>query len=100
MKVIGLDGKTYTRPEPHAYRRPLPEVAKGIVRDMELLTQRIDKMFTDDRFRGHAMEIAKLFDDTTHRLYSELGRFGCPETWGGKSSTRSPTMSLRGPVSI
>lgn len=65
-KVTGLDGKTYTRPEPaepiQPKRTPLPEQYFNAIYDLGKLIDRIERLTEDDRFGRNKKEL-----QTKHR---------------------------------
>lgn len=58
--VVGLDGKTYTRPEPAApRRRPLPDAFGELVYQMRLKAESLDRLTRDDRFAANKEKTAE-----------------------------------------
>jgi hypothetical protein len=52
--VAGMDGKTYTRPQPQKpRRRPLPDAYKDAVYDLQKSVERLERLHADDRFAGN-----------------------------------------------
>lgn len=65
-KIIGLDGKTYTRPERTATRRrPLPDVALDAAHALTAAVARMERVFTDDRYPQNKEQVARY---TRHHL--------------------------------
>lgn len=62
QKVTGMDGKTYTRPEPRQpsapKRRPLTDQFFDAFYDLTKVTERIDRLTEDDRFPQNAEKVA------------------------------------------
>lgn len=71
--VTGMDGKTYTRPAPEPVtvdhdtgeiaqtkpnRKPITDTARDIGLDLNALTDRIDRLMSDDRFDRNRDDIA------------------------------------------
>ena len=72
-KVVGLDGKTYTRPEPKAAeparRAALPPMVQSAGWDLTKTVDRIQRLADDDRFAGHQKEVAPhLRSHLTHAI--------------------------------
>ena len=72
-KVVGLDGKTYTRPEPKAAeparRAALPPMVQSAGWDLTKTVDRIQRLADDDRFAGHQKEMAPhLRSHLTHAI--------------------------------
>ena len=60
-KVVGLDGKTYTRPEPKTAeprRAPLPPMVQSAGWDLTKSIERLQRLAADDRFNAHKKEVA------------------------------------------
>lgn len=62
-KTIGLDGKSYSRPEPKAEpdkpRRPaFPPQIQSAGWELDKITQRLARLSEDDRFNSHKAEVA------------------------------------------
>ena len=60
-KVVGLDGKTYARPEPKTQsdrRAALPPMVQSAGWDLTKTVDRIQRLADDDRFAGHQKEMA------------------------------------------
>lgn len=62
VKVVGLDGKTYSRPQPKAPpepRRPaLPPQIQSAGWDLTKAIERLQRLASDDRFATHKEEVA------------------------------------------
>lgn len=63
--VTGLDGKTYTRPEPkegpeppRPKRTPLPDTARDLGLDIAKIADRAERLMADDRFTANKNEVA------------------------------------------
>src|SRR5690625_4763338 len=60
--ITGMDGKTYTRPEPRQpsapKRRPLTDQFFDAFYDLTKVTERIDRLTEDDRFPQNAEKVA------------------------------------------
>lgn len=61
--VTGLDGKTYTRPQPTAaprgpQRRALTDDARDAGQDLRKATERLARIAVDDRLPRHKEEVA------------------------------------------
>ena len=72
-RVVGLDGKTYTRPEPKAAeparRAALPPMVQSAGWDLTKTVDRIQRLADDDRFAGHQKEMAPhLRSHLTHAI--------------------------------
>lgn len=60
-KVTGLDGKQYMRPEPKKpQRRALTDVARDAGWDVRKATERLERVWEDDRFSRNKEEVAEL----------------------------------------
>ncbi len=58
--VTGIDGKTYTRPEPKkSPRRPITDRARDIGWDLEKVVNRINRLPEDDRFTRNKEAVAQ-----------------------------------------
>lgn len=67
-KVVGLDGKTYTRPEPkpQADRRPpLRDGFRDAALDLDKLVHRFERLAADDRLPRNRSEVARYANDLT-----------------------------------
>lgn len=50
-KITGIDGKTYSRPEPHTPRRsPLPDSYQSAMYSLQKAVERLERLHLDDRF--------------------------------------------------
>lgn len=60
LPVIGIDGKTYSRPAAPRVtpRRSLPDVARDLGIDLRRLTERVERLHGDDRFARNKNEVA------------------------------------------
>ena len=62
-KVTGLDGKTYSRPEPRAARqasrRPITDAFTDATYDLLKVIERIERLVADDRFPQNAEKVAQ-----------------------------------------
>lgn len=59
VKTTGLDGKEYTRPAPSKpKRKPLTDAFRDATYDLTKVTERIERLSTDDRFPRNANEVA------------------------------------------
>lgn len=61
VKVVGLDGKTYTRPEPKTTeprRAALPPMVQSAGWDLTKSIERLQRLAADDRFNAHKKEMA------------------------------------------
>ena len=71
-KVVGLDGKTYARPEPKTQsdrRAALPPMVQSAGWDLTKTVDRIQRLADDDRFAGHQKEMAPhLRSHLTHAI--------------------------------
>lgn len=79
-KVTGLDGKTYTRPEPTApRRRALTDQAQDAAVNLTAAIERVVRIFADDRYpqnreqvasvtRSHLLRTAKVCQDLASQL--------------------------------
>ena len=71
-KVVGLDGKTYARPEPETQsdrRAALPPMVQSAGWDLTKTVDRIQRLADDDRFAGHQKEMAPhLRSHLTHAI--------------------------------
>lgn len=57
-KVTGLDGKTYTRPEPSKpKRRALPDQARDAGWDLRKSVERLERIAADDRFAANKEQV-------------------------------------------
>ena len=59
--ITGLDGKTYTRPEPHAarpIRRPLPDMIADALHELDKRADVLAALIQDDRFRANRETVA------------------------------------------
>jgi len=71
-KITGLDGKTYTRPEPaptKQRRRPLPDVALDAAQNLTSAVERMVRVFADDRYPQNREQVAR---DTRNHLNQAL----------------------------
>lgn len=60
-RVVGLDGKTYTRPEPKTTeprRAALPPMVQSAGWDLTKSIERLQRLAADDRFNAHKKEMA------------------------------------------
>lgn len=57
-KVTGLDGKTYTRPEPKQRRTPLPDSFFNATYDLSRKAERLESLVNDDRFPQNRDKVA------------------------------------------
>ena len=60
-KSLGLDGKTYTRPEAKTAeprRAPLPPMVQSAGWDLTKSIERLQRLAADDRFNAHKKEVA------------------------------------------
>lgn len=70
--ITGLDGKTYTRPEPaptKQRRRPLPDVALDAAQNLTSAVERMVRVFADDRYPQNREQVAR---DTRNHLNQAL----------------------------
>lgn len=81
-KVVGLDGKAYTRPEPKAQasrRRPLVDTASDVGWELRRAVERAERVLGDDRYpnnkdevatrlRGHLMNAIEVCQDLMNQL--------------------------------
>lgn len=57
--ITGMDGKTYTRPEPtKPRRRPLTDTFHDTTHDLRKITERLVRLTEDDRFPHNAEKVA------------------------------------------
>ena len=67
-KVVGLDGKTYTRPEPKPQadrRTPLRDGFRDAALDLDKLVHRFERLAADDRLPRNRSEVARYANDLT-----------------------------------
>lgn len=81
-KIIGPDGKHYTRPEPKEptdRRPPLPEQIFNAVYDLGKVVDRLDRLVEDDRFNRIKEEVASKHESDLNRnvdaLHGIINRF-------------------------
>jgi hypothetical protein len=67
--VQGLDGKTYTRPEPQApKRRPLADGFRDLSLDLSKLVARAENLVGDDRFPKNKGEVTRYAHDLARAI--------------------------------
>lgn len=65
-KVVGLDGKQYTRPAPSApARRPLRDGFRDAALDLDKIIGRFERLIADDRYPRNRDEVARYANDLT-----------------------------------
>lgn len=86
--VTGLDGKTYTRPEPKETiaplsdreaptgpkRRPLPDQFRDATVDLRKITERLEKLIADDRFPQNREQVALKHQSDLSRASTALAK--------------------------
>ena len=90
-KVTGLDGKTYTRPEPRTpARRPLVDSADDAGWELRRATEKLVRIVKDDRYqknsdevatrlRGHLINAIEVCQDLINRLPNPTTKENCHE---------------------
>ena len=73
-KVTGLDGKTYTRPEPKQRRTPLPEAIWTTVYDVARKVERLERLIADDRLPQNRDKVAMRNHSDLVRIIDALQR--------------------------
>ena len=80
--ITGMDGKTYTRPqpkEPADRRPPLPEQIFNAVYDLGKVVDRLERLVEDDRFNRIKEEVASKHESDLNRnvdaLHGIINRF-------------------------
>ncbi len=71
-RVAGLDGKVYPPKPPNTpkRRRPLPDAFHDAVFQLEKVTEKVERLLSDDRFERHAEELAHRYLHAAHRAES------------------------------
>ena len=59
-QVIGLDGKTYTRPAPKERRRSIVDSAQFAAADLLRAVERIERIYEDDRYPRNREQVAEV----------------------------------------
>lgn len=70
-KVVGLDGKTYARPEPKPQadrRTPLRDGFRDAALDLDKLVHRFERLAADDRLARNKNEVARYANDLTRAI--------------------------------
>ncbi len=90
-KVTGLDGKTYTRPEPRTpARRPLVDSADDAGWELRRATEKLVRIVKDDRYqknsdevatrlRGHLINAIEVCQDLINQLPNPTTKENCHE---------------------
>ena len=66
LKIVGLDGKTYTRPTPTSTtpaRRPLRDGFRDAALDLDKIVGRFQRLVADDRYPRNRDEVARFRND-------------------------------------
>ena len=69
--VVGLDGKTYSRPEPKPQadrRTPLRDGFRDAALDLDKLVHRFERLAADDRLPRNRSEVARYANDLTRAI--------------------------------
>jgi hypothetical protein len=76
--VTGIDGKTYTRPEPkpkaQPSRKPLPDSFFDAAYDLNKAVDRVERLTNDDRFPRNAEQVAAKHRSDLTRAVEALSR--------------------------
>jgi hypothetical protein len=79
-RVIGMDGKTYTRTEPapdepsKPKRSPLPQQFLNATVELRKCVERVERLVNDDRFPRNKNEIASLYESDLTRAVDSLNK--------------------------
>lgn len=79
-RVIGMDGKTYTRTEPAPVepakpkRSPLPQQFLNATVELRKCVERVERLVNDDRFPRNKNEIASLYESDLTRAVDSLNK--------------------------
>ncbi|WP_454859075.1 hypothetical protein [Promicromonospora soli] len=93
--TTGLDGKTYTRPEPanKPRRKPLTDAARTAGWDLRRAVERLERIAADDRFAANKTEIAKHWrehlESAVDACEDLLGRHAVTDPGTGAMVTRN-----------
>lgn len=77
--ITGMDGKTYTRPEPKEEpykppRRPLTDQFRDATVDLRKITDRLEKLVADDRFPRNREQVALIHQSDLSRASNALAK--------------------------
>lgn len=76
--ITGMDGKTYTRPEPKEaskpQRRPLPDQFRDASVDLRKITERLERLVADDRFPRNREQVALIHQSDLSRASTALAK--------------------------
>lgn len=77
--ITGMDGKTYTRPEPKEEpykppRRPLTDQFRDATVDLRRITERLEKLTADDRFPRNREQVALIHQSDLSRASNALAK--------------------------
>jgi len=101
-RVAGLDGKVYPPKPPKTpkRRRPLPDAFHDAVFQLEKVTEKVDRLLSDDRFERHAEELAHRYLHAAHRAESHTGHLAeVLESHRSETATTPPDRSVHAAAS-
>lgn len=101
-RVAGLDGKVYPPKPPNTpkRRRPLPDAFHDAVFQLEKVTEKVERLLSDDRFERHAEELAHRYLHAAHRAESHTGHLAeVLESHRSETATTPPDRSVHAAAS-